>query len=337
LDDEAHEGGPVFMVLDGLGQGGYATVVKVQHLISKECFAMKVISKTCSLSKRERHKESLFNELKFMTEIPASPFVQRCHFAFESPTNVFFVVDLITGGDLFHHLTRRSQSNSTFSEDEVRTILAELFLALSHLHSHHIVHRDIKVENIMLDKSGHVKLVDLGLAVELEDEVQPMAAMGSLIYMAPELIRDRIGGRFTDWWAYGVLAHELLTGNSPWSTLDDTKTIKLEIQSGIVTPPVGVSSAAGKLVMALMCHDREERLGTKADEEIKRAPFFKTVDWVKTATLQSPPAFIPPTTNVNKSDQKIAIQAYFNQTDDYKQSQKNAWSLGLDDSASYLF
>ena len=97
-------------------------------------------------------------------------------------------------------------------EDEARIILSEVVVALQHMHAHGFVHRDVKVENIMLDQWGHVKLVDFGLAHKIEGEEVPMSPMGSLIYMAPELLRDRVGGRHTDWWAVGILAYEITTG-----------------------------------------------------------------------------------------------------------------------------
>jgi serine/threonine protein kinase len=329
--------GPLFMVLDGLGRGGYASVVKVEHLVNKKTFAMKVVAKNVSSSESKRlaHQAQLKNELKFMTQIPPSPFLQQCHYAFESPSAVFFVLDLISGGDLFYHLVKRVSAGLMFSEQEARVMLSELYLAVEHLHQQGVVHRDIKIENIMLDHRGHIKLVDYGLAVEIEEEVQPMSAMGSLIYMAPELVRDRTGGRHTDWWAFGVLAHELLTGNTPWSSLTDSKVIKKEIQSSVIVPLVGVSQAASKFVLSLMCRDVSQRLGTKADSDVKKSSFFKSIDWEKTSRKESAPAFVPDCINVNKEDQDAALQSYFNMIEE--KNIRNGWTLDLEDASNYLF
>ena len=204
-------------VVSGLGQGGYGCVVQVVHEETDGMFAMKSISKARLTRSRDRRRLAL--ELKLMTEIPKSPFLNTCQAAFETTSEIFFVLDLVSGGDLFYHLAQRfNMTNSGFTEGEARVILAELVCGLQHLHEAGFIHRDIKVENVMLDSSGHVKVVDFGLACELQGEECPMSPMGSLIYMAPELLVERVGGRHTDWWAVGILAYELITGRSPWST-----------------------------------------------------------------------------------------------------------------------
>ena len=112
----------------------------------------------------------------------------------------------------------------------------------------------------MLDSRGHVKLIDFGLVFELKHGKdlkqgslgEPMSPTGSLIYMAPELLQFRMGGRHTDWWALGVLAHELMTGRTPWSSLANKKTIQKEITGMRVAPPAGLSPTAGMLICSLL-------------------------------------------------------------------------------------
>ncbi len=130
-------------MIGGLGQGGFAVVVKVRHN-SGSHYAMKVISKERATGSKER--ESLKTELRVMTELAPSPFLQKCHMAFESRSDIFFIVDLIEGGDLFSHLVNRvHRQDKGFNEIQVSTILAEVTLGLQHLHEHGYVHRDIKV------------------------------------------------------------------------------------------------------------------------------------------------------------------------------------------------
>jgi serine/threonine protein kinase len=363
------------MVLDGLGMGGFATVVKVQHVVTKEVFAMKVVIKNMSSKahKREYHRLQLINELKCMTTLEYSPFIQRCRFAFESPLCVYFVLDWNGGGDLFYHLSQRSKENNPsppspqqlptiislskrylgghrlvteqpspsyyaggFTENEVRILLAELYLALEHLHKHNIVHRDLKIENIMLSAEGHVKLVDFGLALEITQESEHMESVGSIIYLAPELIQYNTGGRHTDWWAYGVLAYELLTGNCPWSSLDDKRKIRSEIMQSIIPPIAHVSEDTSEFVASLMTRDFNSRLGTKRDVEVKTHPFFKNIHWKKMMKLKCPPAFKPAMVNISKSDRLEALEYYF-RINSFAASSSQSWSVGLEDASNFLF
>jgi len=131
-------------VTGGLGQGGYGCVVQVVHEVTGGTFAMKSISKARLNSSRDRQRLAL--ELKIMTETQPSSFLNTCHAAFETTNDIFFVLDLVSGGDLFYHLAKRfNATNSGFVEDEARVILAEIVCGLGHLHTSGFIHRDIKV------------------------------------------------------------------------------------------------------------------------------------------------------------------------------------------------
>jgi serine/threonine protein kinase len=383
----------MFTVLEGLGRGGFSTVVKVQHLATNQMYAMKVIPKDDSnvASRIENNKDEIMMELYVMKEISMScPFLQRCYHAFESINSVFFIMDLNSGGDLFYHLSEHvMMSGIGLEEDTCRTLLAEIYLALKYLHKHNILHRDVKVENIMLDASGHVKLVDFGVSIELkrhEDDVEEvegglimsptssthttkngnhsnqssssaasassspssssssssatttqLAAAGSVIYMSPELIKDNLSGNFTDWWAYGIVAFELLTGKSPWSSLTNTEAIKWEIVKKDVTCPSHVSSDTTNFITALLNKDYNRRLGTESDEEIKLDPFFTGVNWEAMARLECEPAFVPSAINVNKEDQDEALEHYHMIMKGASSLvNDNQWMLGLDSYSKYL-
>lgn len=162
----------------------------------------------------------------------------------------------------------------------------------------------------MLDSSGHVKVVDFGLACEVQGEECPMSPMGSLIYMAPELLVERVGGRHTDWWAVGILAYELMTGCSPWSSILDKKVIKREIQGTRVMPSSRMSNNAGKFISSLLVHDRKKRLGSKSPSELRNSPFFNSIDWDATEKLQAPPAFVPEAVCTSPADRDAALDMY---------------------------
>jgi len=265
-----------------------------------------------------------------MSQTDPSPFVQRCHAAFESQTNIFFVVDLCSGGDLHFHLaSQRSEENGwKIREKEGRVILAELALAVEHLHGQGYIHKDIKIENVMLDHRGHVKLVDFGLVDKLVADEAPLDRTGSLTCMAPELLRDRTGGRHTDWWAYGILAYELLTGNSPWSCLDDNRIIQEEIQRMEIVFPLHLSHEARQLLVGLLKRNVKTRLGTKSDREVRGAKFFENIDWEATALLESPPAFVPSCSVEDFVSQRV-LASYTSRPEEVE-AEDCAWFIGFD-------
>lgn len=150
-----------FKVLEGLGSGGYAVVVKVEETNTGKKYAMKCITK----SKRSgrKHRDRLRVELRVMTQMAPSRFLQRCFTAFENAAYVYFILDLQTGGDLFFHLVQKiSEKGWGFAEDEVRILLAEVYLGLEHMHKHKMIHRDVKVtlsiDNLTLTLSLYIVL-----------------------------------------------------------------------------------------------------------------------------------------------------------------------------------
>ena len=184
----------------------------------------------------------------------------------------------------------------------------------------------------MLDRHGHIKIVDFGLAVQIKAESIPLSPTGSLIYMAPELLSGS-GGRHTDWWAVGVLAFELMTGRSPWSSNSDKKRIKNEIMNSRVMPPSKLSPQAGSLIVNFLAHDVRYRLGTKSEDDILRQAFFKDVDWAATEKQETPPAFVPPVVATAQKDREGALSAYMASDGGAVRARMGAcdqsWSVGL--------
>jgi len=289
-------------LVGALGLGGSAVVVEVQDKLTEGRFAAKVVFNLNSVEARER----LGHELAVVEKLPPSSFVQKLQNAFVMADSIVMVMDLYTGGDLFFHLMNRP---SFFSEAETRILVAEVTLALEHVHRHGYIHRDIKLENVMLDTAGHVKLIDFGLARKLEREVQPESPRGSLSYTTPEMLVSQTGGRHTDWWAVGIMMHEMMTGSGPWE-LGSKNTVMSDILYKTVVPPANMSPEAGQFVDALLEKDFKVRLGTDSDAEVKAAPFFDSINWVMTARLESPPAFVPQGVCVSASEKAEALKKY---------------------------
>ena len=184
-----------------------------------------------------------------------------------------------------------------------------------------------QVENVMVDANGHVKLVDFGLACAFDAEEMPLSPMGSLIYMAPELLTHNVGGRHTDWWAMGILAHELMTLRTPWSSLDEKQIIKQEIQKARVMPPRRLSVRAGMFIARLLTHDPKKRLGSANDQDVCAAPLFKYVDWEAMARGETEPAFKPSAVNSVPKDREAALEMYLNGASRFEAT--HDWSCGL--------
>jgi len=133
---------------------------------------------------------------------------------------------------------------------------------------------------------------------------------GSLIYMSPEFIKSKRCGRHTDWWAMGILAYELMTGCSPWSSLTDFLRIKYEILNFQVLPPESVSAPSAQFIRQLVNRDFRHRLGTARDSYVKRAPFFQGIDWSAMARGETAPAFKCGVASTDKIDNKNVLKEY---------------------------
>ena len=139
-------------------------------------------------------------ERNILTEVQ-HPFIVRLHYAFQTEGKLYLILDFLRGGDLFTRLAKEIM----FTEEDVKFYLAELALALDHLHSIGIIYRDLKPENILLDSEGHISLTDFGLSKQpLEDE-KAYSFCGTVEYMAPEVVNRKGHSYVADWWSFGVL------------------------------------------------------------------------------------------------------------------------------------
>lgn len=153
---------------------------------------------------------------------------------------------------------------STMDEDRVRFYIAELIVALEHIHKHGIVYRDIKLENILIDAEGHVKLVDFGLCKKLGPRARAKSFCGTVEYMPPEVIACTGHDLAADWWAIGVLTIELLTTVTPFGTNEtpESNEIMNRITNEDPIMPSKLSSEMEDFIKRMLEKDPKQRLGT---------------------------------------------------------------------------
>lgn len=262
-------------------------VRKVTGSDAGQLYAMKVLKKA-TLKVRDRVRSKM--ERDILAEVN-HPFIVKLHYAFQTEGKLYLILDFLRGGDLFTRLSKEVM----FTEEDVKFYLAELALALDHLHGLGIIYRDLKPENILLDEEGHIKITDFGLSKEaIDHDKRAYSFCGTIEYMAPEVVNRRGHTQSADWWSFGVLMFEMLTGSLPFQGKDRKETMALILKAKLGMPQF-LSAEAQSLLRALFKRNPCNRLGAGVDgvEEIKRHPFFVTIDWNKLYRKEIKPPFKP--------------------------------------------
>uniref|UniRef100_A0A7N8WQU7 non-specific serine/threonine protein kinase n=1 Tax=Mastacembelus armatus TaxID=205130 RepID=A0A7N8WQU7_9TELE len=277
-----------FDYLKLLGKGTFGKVILVREKASGTYYAMKILKKEVIIAKDEvAHTLTESRVLKNTRH----PFLTSLKYSFQTKDRLCFVMEYVNGGELFFHLSRER----VFSEDRTRFYGAEIVSALDYLHSAKIVYRDLKLENLMLDKDGHIKITDFGLCKEgITDTATMKTFCGTPEYLAPEVLEDNDYGRAVDWWGLGVVTYEMMCGRLPFYNQDHEKLFELILMEEIKFPRT-LSADAKSLLSGLLIKDPNKRLGGGPDDakEIMRHSFFGTVDWQDVYDKKLVPPFQP--------------------------------------------
>ncbi|NXU00253.1 KS6A2 kinase, partial [Buphagus erythrorhynchus] len=263
-----------FELLKVLGQGSYGKVIFIYCIQRPFCLLIYHCSYCSFFIVRDRVRSKM--ERDILAEVN-HPFIVKLHYAFQTEGKLYLILDFLRGGDLFTRLSKEVM----FTEEDVKFYLAELALALDHLHGLGIIYRDLKPENILLDEEGHIKITDFGLSKEaIDHDKRAYSFCGTIEYMAPEVVNRRGHTQSADWWSFGVLMFEMLTGSLPFQGKDRKETMALILKAKLGMPQF-LSTEAQSLLRALFKRNPSNRLGAGFDgvEEIKRHPFFVTIDW----------------------------------------------------------
>ena len=285
-----------FEALYLVGQGAFGKVFQVRKKDTGVLYAMKVMKKEVVIAKEQM--EYTKQERDILTSI-THPYVVKLRFSFQTATKLYLVLDFINGGHLFYWMYREGM----FDVGLTRFYIAEIVCGIGHLHSLNIMHRDLKPENILIDREGHVRITDFGLAKKFSsDGEKANSLVGSIDYMAPEILKDKGHGKEADWWSVGVLLYEMLIGQLPFRGKNKAA-IQKAITSQKIKMPAFVETDAAKLIQNLTMKDPNLRLGSDVNlkdstskngtEEVKKHKFFSKINWAKLEKREVPAPFVP--------------------------------------------
>ncbi|KAK1690876.1 kinase-like domain-containing protein [Colletotrichum godetiae] len=282
-----------FEPLRCLGKGTYGTVLLVKQRNTGRLYAQKQFKKA-SLTVHKKLIEQTKTERQILESVNRHPFVVKLYYAFQDHEKLYLILEYGQGGELFTHLS----TEKMFAEPVAAFYMAEMLLAISHLHSTlGVVYRDLKPENCLLDSEGHLLLTDFGLskvAVDTsEDHCNSM--LGTVEYMAPEVIQGQKYGKAVDWWSFGALGYDLMTGNPPFRGGNHAK-IQQNIVKQKLVMPYFLSPDAKDLLTRLLKKDPKKRLGANMPKDLqimKGHRFFKKIDWKKLEAREVEPPIQP--------------------------------------------
>ena len=282
-----------FEILSTLGTGTFGRVrlVKLKNRKSQVPFALKIMKKNVILKLKQ--VEHIKSE-KLVLERVKHPFIITLLATFQDSVFLYMLLEYACGGELFSRLRKEGR----FANDVALFYICEIVLAFEYLHSLSIAYRDLKPENLLIDKSGHVKIADFGFAKQLSDKTYTLC--GTPEYLAPEIIQNRGHHFAVDWWALGILIYEMIAGFPPF--YDETPVrIYEKILSGRIEFSVVFDRYSKNIIKKLLRENPSKRYGcgVKGVEAVKRHRWFRGVDWARVLRKEIPSPWVPEVRSVD--------------------------------------
>ncbi|XP_031426212.1 G protein-coupled receptor kinase 5 isoform X2 [Clupea harengus] len=276
-----------------LGKGGFGEVCACQVRATGKMYACKKLEK--KRIKKRKGESMALNEKQILEKVN-SRFVVSLAYAYETKDALCLVLTIMNGGDLKFHIY--NMGTPGFEKERVQFYAAEICLGLSHLHRENIVYRDLKPENILLDDNGHLRISDLGLALKLVDGEPIRGRVGTVGYMAPEVINNEKYSMSPDWWGLGCLVYEMTAGRSPFRARKE-RVKREEVEKRVLEEEEEYSDKFTEDTKAicrlLLTKDPKQRLGCQSDgsASVKAHHFFKSINFKRLEAGILDPSFVP--------------------------------------------
>uniref|UniRef100_A0A672LE21 Protein kinase C n=1 Tax=Sinocyclocheilus grahami TaxID=75366 RepID=A0A672LE21_SINGR len=290
-----------FDLIRVIGRGSYAKVLLARLKKNEQIYAMKVVKK--ELVHDDEDIDWVQTEKHVFEQASTNPFLVGLHSCFQTESRLFLVIEYVNGGDLMFHMQRQRK----LPEEHARFYAAEVCIALNFLHEKGIIYRDLKLDNVLLDQDGHIKITDYGMCKEgIRPGDTTSTFCGTPNYIAPEILRGEDYGFSVDWWALGVLMFEMMAGRSPFDIITDNPDMNTEeylfqvILEKPIRIPRSLSVKAASVLKGFLNKDPKERLGCQVQTgftDIKSHTFFRSIDWDQLEQKQVTPPFKPQITD----------------------------------------
>nr|XP_037273038.1 uncharacterized protein LOC119164944 [Rhipicephalus microplus] len=275
-----------------LGAGGFGAVYKAVYKPTNLTVSMKLVP----CDKFQRHKQACID--KVCASVIGHPFLVKYYACFASRDAYVTVMEYICGADMM----RVCEKAVYLPTNECRIVMAQLILAIEHMHLRGLLHRDIKVSNMMILPGGRVKVIDFdtnkicvahfakrvlkGYFTRTAFEFYDGESAGTIPYMAPEILKRKPYGRSCDWWSTGATMYKMMTGRVPFR--GETKQ---ELTDKIINQPLkwpkveehphSATPEAKDMVFKFLKKNPVERLGSTTYAEIRDHPFYAGFNWKK--------------------------------------------------------